>query len=154
MTFTRNSFLKTTSAGAKGVYKVLSSTDERKQDSIPSMSFVWFNFWRKLCLACLIWVLGFIFQLLNDDIAELLKLDCIIVGKLTENFSWVHACGLIEMTPMTRTGQGTFEMVGTGCSNSGLFGERPFSGFVDEASSKRVTVFNEDQEPLRANFGV
>jgi hypothetical protein len=118
------------------------------------MSFIWLNFWSRLCLRDLLRVLRIIFQLLNDDITKLLELDCIVIRKLTEDLSGVHACGLIEMTPMTRTGQGTFEMVGTGCSNSGLFGERPFSGFVDEASSKRVTVFNEDQEPLRANFGV
>lgn len=91
---------------------------------------------------------------MNDDIAELLKLDCVIIGKLAEDFSRVHASGLIEMAPMARTGQRTFEVVGTGCSNSDLFGERPFSGFVDEASSEGVTVLNEDQEPLGANFGI
>ncbi len=126
---------------------MFSPSDQRKQHSIPSMAYIRLNY--------LLWPTFIILlKLLKDDIAKLLELYWIIWRKLTKDLPWIHTGWLVEMAPMLRTSQGTLKLVGARSSDSNFFGKCPFPWLMNKPCSKRITILNQDQKPLRPYFSV
>lgn len=149
MTFACNSLLKSASTSAKSIDEVLSPSDQREEDTIPSMRFIWLNSLSRsrLCLFLIV-----IFKFLNDEIAIFFEFDCIVIGKLSKYFTRIHSCWLIEMAPMPRTSKRTFELMWTWCSYSDIFSQSPSSGLVNQTGSKRITVLSQHKEALISDF--